>query len=253
MFKEIPTMRTILLACSILILLAASVSAQKAKPWTEWSAKDAEKVLNDSAWGQTQTEGDSRSQSSSTSAITQTTAARENTVKNASAAQNVESGEKKDAVSVHYRVRLLSAKPIRAAFVRMVELQGAPPERVAMLRTFVDRDFGDYIVVTISMDGNDQKRMGVAKTEISTVDAEALKTTTYLERKDGKRLSLMDYRAPTQDGLGAKFVFPRMIEGKPFIEADSGEVRFSTEAGKALKITRRFKVSEMMFDGKLEY
>jgi hypothetical protein len=246
-------MRTILLACSILILLAASVSAQKTKPWTEWSAKDAEKVLNDSAWGQTLTEGDSRPQSDSSSAITQTTASRENTVKNASAAKNVESGEQKAGTSVHYRVRLLSAKPIRAAFVRMIELQGAAPERVAQLRTFVDRDFGDYIVVTITMDGTDRKRMGMAMTDISTVDTEALKPTTYLERKDGKRVPLMEYRAPTQDGLGAKFVFPRTIDGKPFIEAESGDVRFSTEAGKALKIARRFKVSEMMFDGKLEY
>lgn len=246
-------MRTILFACSMVVLMAASVAAQKTKPWTEWSAKDAEKVLNDSAWGQTQTDGDGGSQPSSTSAISQTTAAKEGQVRSASAAANVESGEKKESMAVHYRVRLLSAKPIRAAFVRMIELQGAPPERVAQLRTFVDRDFGDYIVVTITMDGNDRKRMGLATSEISTIDAEALKTTTYLERKDGKRVALIEYRPPTQDGLGAKFVFPRMVEGKPFIETDSGEVRFATQAGKALKITRRFKVSEMMFDGRLEY
>jgi len=248
-------MRKVLFTCSLLILLAASVSAQTAKPWTEWSAKDAEKVLNNSAWGQTQTEGDTSSRPSSESAITQTTAARENTVRSASAAKNAESGEQKNtsSMSVNYRVRLLSAKPIRAAFVRMIEIQGASPERVAQLRTFVDRDFGDYIVVTINIDGTDRKRMGAVMTEISSVDAEALKATTYLERKDGKKVALMEYRAPTQDGLGAKFVFPRTLEGKPFIEASSGEMRFSIEAGKALKISKRFKVSEMMYDGKLEY
>lgn len=247
-------MRKVLFTCFLLILLAASVSAQTAKPWTEWSAKDAEKVLNNSAWGQTQTEGDSNSQPSSTSAISQTTAARESTVRSASAAKNAESGEQKNtSMSVNYRVRLLSAKPIRAAFVRMIEIQGATPERVALLRTFVDRDFGDYIVVTINVDGTDRKRMGAVMTEIGSVDPEALKTTTYLERKDGKKVALMEYRAPTQDGLGAKFVFPRTFEGKPFIEANSGEVRFATEAGKALKINKRFKVSEMMYDGKLEY
>jgi len=242
--------RRILFTCSLLILFAASAAAQKTKPWTEWSEKEAAKILNDSAWGQTQTEGDTPSQPSSTSAITSTTAARRED-RDASAT-NIESGEKKDTMSVHYRVRLLSAKPIRAAFVRMVELQGAAPERVAQLRTFVDRDFGDIIVVTITMDGNDRKRMGPAIEEISKADASVLKTTTYLERKDGKRVSLMEYRAPT-DALGAKFVFPRTLDGKPFIEANSGEVRFSTEVGKAVKISRRFKVSEMMYDGKLEY
>jgi hypothetical protein len=243
-------MRRILFACSILVLFAASGYAQKIKPWTEWSAKDAEKVLNDSAWGQTQTETQD-SQQTASSAITSTTAARRED-SNTKSAANVESGEKKDAMSVHYRVRLLSAKPIRAAFVRMIELQGAPPEKVAQWRTFVDRDFGDYIVVTITIDGNDRKRMGMIMTEIGSVDAETLKATTYLERKDGKRVSLMEYRAPA-DVLGAKFVFPRMLEGKPFIAADSGDVRFSTEVGKGRKISRRFKVSEMIYDGKLEY
>ena len=246
-------MRRVLFTCSIVILLAASVSAQKTKPWTEWTAKDADKILNDSAWGQTQSEGDSSSRPDSTSAITQTTAARESSVKNAGAAANVESGEKKAGVALYYRVRLLSAKPIRAAFVRLIEIQGAPPEKVAQWRAFVDRDFGDYIVVTITLDGStDRKRMGMVMAEIGNVDAEALKATTYLERKDGKRVALMEYRAPT-DVLGAKFVFPRTLDGKPFIAADSGELRFSTEAGKVLKISKRFKVSEMMYEGKLEY
>src|SRR5438309_10151351 len=114
-------MRRILFTYSILILFAVSATAQKTKPWTEWSEKDAEKILNDSAWGQTQTEGgDTSSQPSSTSAITATTAARREDT-NTKAAANVESGEKKGPMSVHYRVRLLSAKPIRAAFVRMIE------------------------------------------------------------------------------------------------------------------------------------
>src|SRR6266436_1455188 len=246
-------MRRILVTCFALILFAASASAQKTtKPWTEWSEKEAEKILNDSPWGQTQSEI-KEAQQSSASAITATTAARREDT-NTKAAANVESGEKKDApMSVHYRVRLLSAKPIRAAFVRMIEIQGAPAERVAQLRPFVDRDFGDYIVVTITMDGTDQKRMGLAMSEISKVDAEALKATTYLERKDGKRVALMEYRAPVQDGLGAKFVFPRTVDGKPFILGDSGEVRFSTEAGKTVQVSKRVKVSEMMYDGKLEY
>lgn len=242
-------MRRILFTCSILILFAASVVAQKAKPWTEWSEKDAEKVMNDSAWGQTQTETEAK-QSEDTSAITQVAAPR---AADRQLNRTGESGEGKAAMSVKYRVRFLSAKPIRAAFVRLVELQGAPPERVTLLRTFVDRDFGDYIVVTITMEGNDQKRIAPAMAEISNADAAVLKTTTYLERKDGKRVALMDYRAPVQDGLGAKFVFPRTVDGRPFIEATSGEVRFATEVGKAVKISKRFKVSEMMYDGKLEY
>jgi hypothetical protein len=92
--------------------------------------------------------------------------------------------------------------------------------------------------------------------EISTVDAESLqslKTTTYLERKDGKRVALIDYRPPTQDGMGAKFIFPRLLDGQPFLDANSGELRVFIQVGKNVKVNRRFKVAEMMYDGKLEY
>ncbi|MDT7605258.1 MAG: hypothetical protein QOF61_3255, partial [Acidobacteriota bacterium] len=51
MIKKVAT------ALAVACLLALSLSAQdkKEKPWTEWSKKDAEKILNDSPWGQTQT------------------------------------------------------------------------------------------------------------------------------------------------------------------------------------------------------
>jgi hypothetical protein len=247
-------MKRVLFVCSILLLLALPASAQKGKAWTEWTDKEAEKILNDSAWGQTQTEGGTSEQPAQTSAISSTTAARERNATNVrSAATSAESGETKDVPSLHLRVRFMSAKPIRAAFVRMVELQGGSAEKVAQIKPFIDYDFSNYIVVTINMDGNDRRRMGAIMQELAKTDPATLKSVTYLERKDGKRLELMEYRAATDDGLGAKFVFPRTLNGAPFLDANSGEVRFVTEVGKVLKINRRFKVSDMMYEGKLEY
>jgi len=241
------------LVCLFLVFAAGTCFAQKAKPWTEWSEKDAEKVLNDSAWGQTQTE-ETGSQSAQTSAISSTTAAKERSVRDAgAAATSAQSGEAGGAATVHYRVRLLTAKPIRAAFVRMMELQGASAERMAELRPFVDRDFGDYIVVTLSLDGNDRKRMMPVQQTLMNADAATLQESIYLERKDGTRVALLQYRPPTQDGLGAKFIFPRLLNGKPFVDAAAGEVRFGAELGKGVKISRRFKVSDMVYDGKLEF
>lgn len=209
--------------------------------------------MNDSPWGQTQAEvAESEAQPSSTSAVTQTMSARREDQR-ISAASNVESGETKTRAAINYRVRFLSAKPVRAAFVRMIELQGATPERVAELRTFVDRDFGDYIVITLSVDGNDKKRLSSATEEIAGADEAVLQKNAYLERKDGTKVFLSNYRAPVQDGLGAKLVFPRVVNGKPFIEPNSGEVRFVLEMGKTIKISRKFKVAEMMYEGKLEY
>ena len=56
----------------------------------------------------------------------------------------------------------------------MVELQGAPAEKVAQLKTFVDRDFADYIVVTISIDGSDKKLMAPAMQVLANADASAI-------------------------------------------------------------------------------
>jgi len=233
------------------LFIAVPAVAQKAKPWTEWTEKEAAKVLNESAWGQTQTEV-AEAAPASVSAVTPTTAARREDQR-ISSAINVESGESKTRPSVNYRVRFLSAKPVRAAFVRMIELQGATPERVAELRPFVDRDFGDYIVIALAMDGTDQKRLGPSTEAIKTAEEATLQKSTYLERKDGARVYLTNFRAPAPDGLGEKFVFIRVVDGKPFIAANRGEVKFVLEIGKTIKLNRKFKVADMMYDGKLEY
>lgn len=252
-------MRELLTACLLLFVLGVSASAQKTKPWTEWTVKDAQKMLTDSGWAQTQTEL-SDAETSSGSAITRS-AENQNSANMVSseASKSMESGEnigkRSASLSLNYRVAFLSARPVRQAFIRMIELQkaGLPPEKIAELRTFVDRDFGDYVVVTINLDGSNRKKLTPAMQEIGGADATILKNTTYLERKDGKRVSLMDYRAPGPDGMGAKFVFPRSLDGKPFIDANSGEVRVYIEVGKTIKVSRRFKVSEMMYEGKLEF
>lgn len=248
--------------CSALILFAASVSAQKDKPWTEWTEKDATKMLTDSAWSQTQKELTDSAPSSGTSGSAVTTAAENRSsanmvmgdaAKNAESGQNI--GQKNVSLTMNYYVSFFTAKPVRQAFVRIVELKtpNTPPDKVAERRTFVDRDFGDYVVVTLRMEGSDKKKLGPAMQLLSGADVKALKDTTYLERKDGKRLTLMDYRAPTPESFGAaRFIFPRTLDGKPFIDSTSGEVRVYIELGKT-KVIRRFKVADMMYDGKLEY
>jgi hypothetical protein len=245
-------MRRVLFISLAILFITVPAVAQKTKPWTEWTEKEAAKILNDSAWGQTQTEVAEAAEPTSVSAVTPTTAARREDQR-ISAANKVESGESKTRASINYRVRFLSAKPVRAAFVRMIELQGATPERVAELRPFVDRDFGDYIVIALSIDGTDQKRLGSLTEAIKTAEEATLQKSTFLERKDGTRVFLTNFRAPAQDGLGAKFVFPRVVDGKPVIDPSTGEFKFVLEIGKTIKLNRKFKVADMMYDGKLEY
>lgn len=80
-----------------------------------------------------------------------------------------------------------------------------------------------------------------------------LKTNTYLETKDGNRVFVEQYLQPSSDGMGAKFVFPRVVDGKPFVTADSGYVRFYAEVSPTIKLNMRFKVADMVYNDKLEY
>src|SRR4030095_7586320 len=80
----------------------------------------------------------------------------------------------------------------------------------------------------------------------------SLKNITYLERSDGKRLFLHMYQPPSADGLGAKYIFERIVGERPFLRADDNEVRFVSEVGK-VKLDMRFKVAQMLYDEKLEY
>ena len=53
--------------------------------------------------------------------------------------------------------------------------------------------------------------------------------TTFLSTTSGKRVYAVAYDPPGNDGLGAKYYFPRtMADGRPFITEVDREVRFET-------------------------
>ena len=245
-------MRTVVSACLMVAMFACLALAQKDKPWTEWTKKDVDKTLNDSAWGQTQTEGGAGATQSTDSAVTQVAAPRSSD-RQLNARQG-ESGEGKPVAYVKYHVRFLSAKPVRAAFARQVLLSRPAPDEAltTQLQGFIDRDFSEYIVVSVGVEVGDQKMAGAIMQAFNSATAEALQKTVYLERKDGKKHFLMDYRPPVEDGMGAKFVFKRVVDGQPFL-SENDSVRFVAQMNEKMKLDTRYKLSNMLYDGKLEY
>ena len=104
------------------------------KPYTEWSEKEATKVLNDSPWGQTQNLTD-------TSQMT--------------GQARVDSGQSRisDVFNVNLRIRFLSAKPVRQAISHLMEMknrEAISAELAARLKAFAAADFPDYIVITVT-------------------------------------------------------------------------------------------------------
>lgn len=248
------------LAVLLMLVLATAATAQKnIKSWMELPKKDAEKLLADSPWAQTQVDTDVSEMFFSPTRAGAPSAGRPTTGQ-VSGQQSVNNnradrGAVNQAVTIKYRICFLSARPVRQAFAKMVlsSQDQADDNLVAQLQSFVDRDFSPYIVIAVSVDASDKRFSGPIMQALNSATTGTLKNSAYLERHDGKRLFLSGYLPPIPDGLGAKFIFPRWVEGGPFLTTRSESVRFVAEFSDLFKLDMRYKVSDMMYDEKLEY
>jgi hypothetical protein len=241
-------MKTTVIILSFMLFATSALIAQNTKPWIEWSMKDTTKILNDSAWAQTQLE--TKEASGESSAITNTGSSRNMIPKDASK-------DSPGAITsyIKYYIRLLSAKPVRQAVVRklMLDTPQMDAQRQEQLKGFADAASTDFIVVAVVAEAKDRSLGGAALQAFKSATLESLKSATYLERRDGQKIELADFKAPIADGLGAKFVFPRLLNNQPFLDAGSGQLRFFCQLSKNIKLEARYKVADMMYDGKLEY
>ena len=231
-----------------MLLATSALIAQTGKPWLEWNLKETTKILNDSAWGQTQLE--TKEAEGASAAITNTGSSRNMVPRDASK-------DTPGAITsyIKYYIRLLSAKPVRQAIVRklMLESPDLDEARKEQLKSFAEASTSDFIVVAVVAEARDKTSGEEASRAFATATLESLKESTYLERRDGQRVQLADFKAPIADGLGAKFVFPRMLNNQPFLAEGSDQLKFYSQLSKNIKIEARYKVSDMQYDGRLEY
>jgi hypothetical protein len=239
------------IACAVFLssslVLAVPTNQKAEKPWTAWSQKDAEKVLSSSPWAQTQVDTDTSEMFfSPTSDPTRVRTT-------ANDGSRLESGARNQAVNVKFIVRFFSARPVRRALVRMMEIKQKPDAAMTeRLHAFADVKSSESIILTLSVETADQRYSGIAMQALNSATTATLKNETYLEC-DGKRLFLHEYVPPGKDGFGARFIFLRIVDEQPFIKEKSGDVRFLTKYPGGLKVDRRFKISDMTLDGELEY
>jgi hypothetical protein len=237
-------------AVVVLLVLFGSAIAQKDKKWTEWNKKEAQKMLEDSPWAKKQTDTDASQQM-----FTPTSA---NGIQGAGPTANDASrsvqGATNQAINVDYFVRFFSARPIREALIRSLELNRSElaPEVVGKMHNWAETKAQDSIIITVTFSGNDQRYTNPVMQAFNSATTATIQKNTYLQRTDGKQLFLQEYVPPGTDGFGARFIFLRMPEEKLFIDANAKEVRFFTQFG-VVKVDRRFKVADMMYDQNLEY
>jgi hypothetical protein len=240
-------MKSKLIPLLALLGFALALSAAD-KPWTEWTQKDAEKILQDSNWAAVQTDADVSEQTYSpvprpvegTGALNQTT-------------------------KLNYTIHFLSAKPVRQAYLRLAELNPSKTtaDQLEKMRQFVaTKEFEKVIVIAVRYASMDQRFFQSAHAVFSAAITNTLKNNTYLDIKGGKtpRVFLQEYQAPVANqNLGAKFFFPRFINDQPVIDAKCSEVRFYAEFppptgnNRPVKLDMRFKVPKFLYEGVLEF
>jgi len=231
------------------------VAQNRAKPWTQWSEEDSKKILENSPWAQTLVQTDAPQMFPNAGQYLIIPKYFDPSVYSRPDQKLADIAD-----SVDYYIRFLSAKPVRQALVRDAELRRrkADPELLKGQRDFVESKFDQSIVVAVGFTCKNQRYYEPVMQLFNGATLSTLKNSAFLELNDGSRLFLEDYKVPGTDGLGAKFVFPRTVNGTPFITPKSKTVRFfarltSSEASRPLILRMLFTVAEFTYEGVLEF
>jgi len=205
------------------------------EPFTSWSLEEAVTLLNDSPWA---------IQTTFTEVV--------------EGAGSGVRGEKE--IFDTFYTRILSSLPVRQAFVRVEQhahdydsLSTSEKERFDDLATpGLELDFEDWIVLAVSFRSNDpdNEREVDRYLEVSTTDS--LKNQAFLYTSSVSQVRLRGYFPPQGDGVGAKFVFPRAVNGRPVVSDDTETLVFELEIPEAepiLSVT--FVIRELKWGGEL--
>jgi hypothetical protein len=236
------------------------------KSFTKWNEQETYQILNDSPWSKrmaigrpvmsTETQGDWGQDSGGRTPRGLIDGGRDYGGDKGSGI----SGEKEryDA----YQVRLFTAPPLRQAYVRMFQLMNKYDDmQPADQRTFDSRfaralnlDTRDDIIVSVEFFTNNPQLGMEVDRQLKQANFELLKQSAYLIADGAGRIPLKGYFPPSQDGTGAKLVFPRVIKGKQVLTTEDQELKleFFVPAAEH-KVYVVWKVRELMCGDKLMF
>lgn len=160
-----------------------------------------------------------------------------------------------------YFVRLLSAAPIRQAYARIRQIRMGYDELREEEREEIDReidklvnlDVDRWIVVAITFRSNDPREQARVDRFFEGQTTQTIRNRAYLSTERFPRVQLHAYFPAIDAAVGARFVFPRQIEGIPVANSDDREIVFEFETpGSGSRLRTRFSVADMRVNGRLE-
>lgn len=252
-----------LLAVAVMVLLAcAPHRAQQdvlKKPFRHWTEVDVTKILNDSGWARTQAIRVMRPKQMRAVAgqVSEVASA---TSPDAHAAL----GGAEDAVDYRFTIRLRSARPIREAIVRLVQLESKYDQMSPEQQKSIDgqtsqllecNECRDNYIVSVGFGSLNSKNVDLVYDWFKGQTVASLKGYIYLANELGERRDLINFIAPKVPGEEVFFFFPRLDEnGKPLITSRNKKLLFRMSDKKASSITNfNMDVAKMILDDKPEF
>ncbi|HXG90980.1 MAG TPA: hypothetical protein VNN73_01260 [Blastocatellia bacterium] len=216
------------------------------EPFEKWNRGQVLKIINDSPWARSET-------------LTTLLGGRD-----AGLQGNKEIYNK-------FTVRFFSALPVREAYVRMMQILNKYDEMNddqrrdfdSRFKRALNLDVNDRVIISLDFASNDNDTNREMKLFLDTARTDTIKQNVYLISQRLGRIELREYFPPSSDGTGAKFIFPRSVNGKEVVDPADKEVRFEfnfplidRNAGGARNMQRllvNFKVPKMLYRGQLSY
>lgn len=229
--------RGLIIAGSVLATVSVLLAADFwDKPFREWKRDQAVKLLQDSPWAKQVVLSDQRGGRDT---------------------RNV--GGEMDVHHV-YTIRFFTALPVRQSYVRLVQIGNNYDELSADDQKAFDQAFSralamdtsNEIIVSLEFSSNERQTSMDVERQLRQITADQLRQSVFLITDEHGRIDLISYFPPSPDGTGAKFVFPRVIDGQPAVTAEDREVRFELSMpGTDHRVYATWKIRDMLYGGEL--
>jgi hypothetical protein len=169
------------------------------------------------------------------------------------------SGEKE--IFDTFYVRFLSAQPVREAVARIQQIQYGYDQLGAeerqrfdqLIRPGLDLDVGSWVVVAVSFRSNDPNEESAARRFFQKETAETLRNKAFLSTDRFSQVPIAAYFPPREEAIGAKFIFPRTIDGVPVASKTDKKISFELleVPGAKPRLRATFGIKEMVVNGLL--
>ncbi len=155
-------------------------------------------------------------------------------------------------------IRFLSARPVREAYARIRLIEAGYDKLSKEDKSRFDRslepglnlDSSRWIIVTLTFRSNDPSVELRVRQFLEMQTAESMRPRAYLSTARYPQLNIAAYFPPRQDEIGAKFIFPRAVEGVPVVSRTDEAVVFELEVpGFNPNLRVKFPVADMLVKG----